>query len=245
MATAKGPKKTGGKAPAKPAAKTAAKAPAKAKAKPKAESRAKASAEPVAKAAAKPSTKGAPVAVPRLQARYADEIRGGLMTELGVKNLMEVPRLQKIVVNVGLGEAVANAKLLESAAEEIAAITGQKPVITRARKAVASFRLRKGMAIGCKVTLRGRRMYEFMDRLISLGLPRIRDFRGVSQKSFDGRGNYSLGVREQLIFPEIDYEKTASIHGMDISFITSARTDAHGRALLKALGMPFRGTGKG
>jgi len=178
---------------------------------------------------------------PRLQARYRDEVRGQLKTDLGLKNVMEVPRLQKIVVNVGLGEAVANGKLLETAAEEIGAITGQKPILTRARKAVASFRLRKGMAIGCKVTLRGRRMYEFMDRLISLGLPRIRDFRGVSPKSFDGRGNYSLGVREQLIFPEIDYENVAGIHGMDITFITTARSDADGRALLKALGMPFRG----
>jgi large subunit ribosomal protein L5 len=189
----------------------------------------------VAKAAAK-----AGVPMPRLQARYRDEIRAQLKSELGLDNVMEVPRLQKIVVNVGMGEAVANAKLLETAAEEIAAITGQKPIITRARKAIATFRLRQGMAIGCKVTLRNRRMYEFMDRLISLGLPRIRDFRGVSPKSFDGRGNYSLGVKEQLIFPEIDYEKTAGIHGMDISFITTARTDDEGRALMKALGMPFR-----
>lgn len=243
MATAKGPKKTGGKAPAKPKAKAPAKAKveAKAKGKTQAEAPAEPVAESTAKSVAKRSAKGAAVAAPRLQARYTDEVRGGLLTELGLANVMQVPRLEKIVVNVGLGEAVANGKLLESAAEEIAAITGQKPILTRARKAVASFRLRKGMAIGCKVTLRGRRMYEFMDRLISLGLPRIRDFRGVSPKSFDGRGNYSLGVREQLIFPEVDYEQTAGIHGMDISFITTARTDADGRALLKALGMPFRG----
>jgi large subunit ribosomal protein L5 len=154
---------------------------------------------------------------------------------------MEVPRMQKIVVNVGMGEAVANAKLLETAAEEIAAITGQKPIITRARKAIATFRLREGMAIGCKVTLRGRRMYEFMDRLISLGLPRIRDFRGVSPKSFDGRGNYSLGVREQLIFPEIDYDKVLQVRGMDITVVTTARSDDEGLALLMALGFPFPG----
>jgi len=195
---------------------------------------------PEAKAAPKPRRSAPAAPVPRLQARYQTEVRDRLKADLGVDNVMAVPRLEKIVVNVGLGEAVANGKLLESAAEEIAAITGQRPIITRARKAVATFRLRQGMAIGCKVTLRGRRMYEFMDRLISLGLPRIRDFRGLSPKSFDGRGNYSLGVREQLIFPEIDYEKTAGIHGMDISFVTTARTDADGRALLKALGMPFR-----
>jgi large subunit ribosomal protein L5 len=250
MATAKGPKKPGEKpgkkSGDKPEAKPAAKAvggkagtrrPAKAAAKaaPGAEA-----AE--AKAPARPKGKGAVAAVapPRLRARYTDEVRGRLLTELGLRNVMEVPRLEKIVVNVGLGEAVANGKLLETAAEEIATITGQKPIVTRARKAIATFRLRKGMAIGCKVTLRGRRMYEFMDRLISLGLPRIRDFRGVSPRSFDGRGNYALGVKEQLIFPEIDYEQTAGIHGMDIIFVTTARTDDQGRALLAALGMPFR-----
>jgi large subunit ribosomal protein L5 len=247
MATAKGPKKTagkaaGGKAPAKP--KTQPKAKASAKAKPAAKAEAEAPVEAAPKAAAKPRAKGAAVAAapaPRLMARYNDEVRGRLLSELGLKNVMEVPRLEKIVVNVGLGEAVANGKLLETAADEIATISGQRPIITRARKAIATFRLRKGMAIGCKVTLRGRRMYEFMDRLISLGLPRIRDFRGVSPKSFDGRGNYSLGVKEQLIFPEIDYEKTAGVHGMDIIFVTTARTDDQGRALLGALGMPFRG----
>jgi large subunit ribosomal protein L5 len=247
MATAKGPKKTagkaaGGKAPAKP--KTQPKAKASATATPAATAAAAAPVEAAPKAAAKPRAKGAAVAAapaPRLMARYNDEVRGRLLSELGLKNVMEVPRLEKIVVNVGLGEAVANGKLLETAADEIATISGQRPIITRARKAIATFRLRKGMAIGCKVTLRGRRMYEFMDRLISLGLPRIRDFRGVSPKSFDGRGNYSLGVKEQLIFPEIDYEKTAGVHGMDIIFVTTARTDDQGRALLGALGMPFRG----
>jgi large subunit ribosomal protein L5 len=176
----------------------------------------------------------------RLAERYNETIRTELREELGCANVMQVPRLEKIVINVGMGEAITNAKLLESAVEEVGAITGQRPIVTRARRAVAGFRLRKGMAIGCKVTLRGERMYEFMDRLISLALPRIRDFRGVSPKSFDGRGNYSLGIREQLIFPEIDYEKVAGIHGMDISFVTTAPSDDQGRALLTALGMPFR-----
>lgn len=176
----------------------------------------------------------------RLAEKYNTEVRPGLLSERGFTNVMQVPRLEKIVINVGMGEAITNAKLLESAMDEIAAVTGQRPVVTRARKAVAGFRLRKGMAIGCKVTLRRQRMYEFMDRLVALALPRIRDFRGVSPRSFDGRGNYSLGIREQLIFPEIDYEKTAGIHGMDISFITTADNDEEGRALLAALGMPFR-----
>jgi large subunit ribosomal protein L5 len=177
----------------------------------------------------------------RLGERYKTEIRTRLQEELGLSNVMQVPRLDKIVINVGMGEAITNGKLLESAMDELAAITGQRPVLTRARRAVAGFRLRQGMAIGCKVTLRQQRMYEFMDRLVSLALPRIRDFRGLSPKSFDGRGNYSMGVREQLIFPEIDFEKTAGVHGMDISFITTARDDAQARALLAALGMPFRG----
>jgi len=177
----------------------------------------------------------------RLERKFKDEIRDRLKEELALGNVMQVPRLEKIVINVGMGEAITNGKLLESAMEELGAITGQRPILTRARKAVAGFRLRQGMAIGCKVTLRQKRMYEFMDRLVSLALPRIRDFRGISPKGFDGRGNYSLGVREQLIFPEIDFEKTASIHGMDINFVTTARSDDHGRALLAALGMPFRG----
>ncbi|MDH4230157.1 MAG: 50S ribosomal protein L5 [Nitrospirota bacterium] len=176
----------------------------------------------------------------RLEKKYKTEILPALRKELAIVNIMQVPRLTKIVVNVGLGEAISNSKLLDAAAEEVATITGQKPVLTRSSKAIAGFRLREGMAIGCKVTLRGTRMYEFLDRLISLSLPRIRDFRGVSPKAFDGRGNYSLGVREQLIFPEIDYEKVAGIHGMNICFVTSAETDDHGRALLKHLGIPFR-----
>jgi large subunit ribosomal protein L5 len=178
--------------------------------------------------------------VPRLLERYKSEVVPSLMKEFGLKNPMEVPRLQKIVVNMGLGEAVQNAKLLDSAVEELARITGQKPVITRAKKSIASFKLREGAAIGAMVTLRRERMWELTDRLITLGLPRVRDFRGVSPKAFDGRGNYTLGVREQIIFPEINYDKVDKIKGMNITFVTSAVTDEHGRALLRGLGMPFR-----
>ncbi len=162
------------------------------------------------------------------------------MKEFGFKNPMETPRLERIVLNVGMGEAIQNVKLLESAATELGIITGQKPVITKAKKAIAGFKLRQGMPIGAKVTLRNRRMYEFFDRLVSIALPRIRDFRGVSPKAFDGRGNYTLGLKEQLIFPEIEYDSVASIHGMDITIVTSARTNDEGKALLKHLGMPFR-----
>src|SRR4026208_2009875 len=153
---------------------------------------------------------------------------------------MQVPKLERIVLNVGMGEAIQNVKLLESAAGGLGVITGQKPLITKAKKAIAGFKLRQGMPIGAKVTLRSRRMWEFLDRLISLALPRIRDFRGVSPKAFDGRGNYTLGLKEQLIFPEIEYDSVASIHGMDITIVTTARTNDEGRALLKHLGMPFR-----
>ena len=162
------------------------------------------------------------------------------MKELGYTNLLQVPRLQKIVLNMGLGEAIQNAKVMDSAVAELTAIAGQKPVVTKARKAIANFKLREGMTIGCMVTLRGQHMYEFLDRLLNLALPRVRDFRGVSDRSFDGRGNYSLGLREQIIFPEIDLDKIDKVRGMTISIITSARTDAEGKALLKALGMPFR-----
>jgi large subunit ribosomal protein L5 len=162
------------------------------------------------------------------------------MKELGYENLLQVPRLQKVVLNMGLGEAIQNAKIMDSAVAELTAISGQKPVITKARKAIANFKLRENMAIGCMVTLRGPRMYEFLDRLLNLALPRVRDFRGVSDRSFDGRGNYSLGVREQIIFPEIDLDKIDKVRGMTVSIITSARTDAEGKALLRALGMPFR-----
>ena len=178
--------------------------------------------------------------MPRLKKRYHDEVVGLLMKEFQFGNPMEVPRLHKVTVNMGLGEAVQNGKIIESAVEELAAITGQKPVVTRARKAIATVKLRQGMPIGVMVTLRKERMWEFADRLISLALPRQRDFKGVSPKGFDGRGNFTLGLREHIIFPEIDYDKIDKIKGMNITFVTSAKTDEHGRALLKGLGMPFR-----
>lgn len=178
--------------------------------------------------------------VARLRDTYREQVVPSLMKEFGFKNPMETPRLERIVLNVGMGEAIQNVKLLESAATELGIITGQKPVITKAKKAIAGFKLRQGMPIGAKVTLRSRRMYEFFDRLVSIALPRIRDFRGVSPKAFDGRGNYTLGLKEQLIFPEIEYDSVASIHGMDITIVTSARTNDEGKALLKHLGMPFR-----
>ncbi|MHC1696667.1 MAG: 50S ribosomal protein L5 [Geobacteraceae bacterium] len=176
----------------------------------------------------------------RLKEVYTKEIIPQLMKEFGYKNVMQVPKLEKIVVNMGLGEAIQNVKILDSAAEEICSITGQKAVITKAKKSIASFKLRQGMPIGCMVTLRKDRMYEFLDRLINISLPRVRDFKGVSAKGFDGRGNYSLGIKEQLIFPEIDYDKVDKIKGLNISIVTTAKTDEEGRALLKILGMPFR-----
>jgi large subunit ribosomal protein L5 len=176
----------------------------------------------------------------RLKQRYQQEVAPAIAREFGITNPMAVPRLEKIVVNMGMGEAIANAKILDTAADELKSITGQKPVITKAKKSIASFKLRQGMPIGVMVTLRGDRMYEFMDRLVSVALPRVRDFRGVSPKAFDGRGNYTIGVREQLIFPEIDFNKVEKLRGMNISIVTSARTDELARALLKALGMPFR-----
>jgi large subunit ribosomal protein L5 len=177
---------------------------------------------------------------PRMRVTYLQKVVPALMKEFGYKNIMQVPKLERIVLNVGMGEAIQNVKLLESAASELGAITGQKPLITKAKKAIATFKLRQGMPIGTKVTLRSRRMWEFFDRLVTLSLPRIRDFRGVSPKSFDGRGNYTLGLKEQLIFPEIKYDEVASIHGMDITIVTTAKTNDEGRALLKHLGMPFR-----
>ena len=177
---------------------------------------------------------------PRMRETYLQKVVPALMKEFGYNNIMQVPKLERIVLNVGMGEAIQNVKLLESAAAELGAITGQKPLITKAKKAIATFKLRQGMPIGTKVTLRSRRMWEFFDRLVTLSLPRIRDFRGVSPKSFDGRGNYTLGLKEQLIFPEIKYDEVASIHGMDITIVTTARTNDEGRALLKHLGMPFR-----
>jgi len=178
--------------------------------------------------------------VSRLQSRYKAEVVPSLVKEFSFENVMEAPRLRKVVLNMGLGEAVQNAKLLDSAVEELGKVAGQKPVITRAKKSIAGFKLRENAAIGCMVTLRGTRMWEFVDRLVSVGLPRVRDFRGVSPRAFDGRGNYTLGIREQIIFPEIDYDKVDKIKGMNVTFVTSARTDEHGRALLKGLGMPFR-----
>jgi large subunit ribosomal protein L5 len=176
----------------------------------------------------------------RLKEVYTKEIIPQLMKEFGYKNVMQVPKLEKIVVNMGLGEAIQNVKILDSAAEEICTITGQKAVITKAKKSIASFKLRQGMPIGCMVTLRKERMYEFLDRLMNISLPRVRDFKGVSAKGFDGRGNYSLGIKEQLIFPEIDYDKVDKVKGLNISIVTTAKTDEEGRALLKILGMPFR-----
>ena len=177
---------------------------------------------------------------PRLRNKYKDEIVPQLMKDFGFTNVMQVPKLDRIVVNMGLGEAVQNAKLVESAAEELKAITGRKPVVTRAKKSIASFKLREGMPIGVMVTLRGKQMYDFLDRLISLALPRTRDFKGISAKAFDGRGNYTLGIREQIVFPEINYDKIDRIKGMNVTLVTTAETDEQGRALLKSLGMPFR-----
>jgi len=176
----------------------------------------------------------------RLRQRFEKEVRPALMKELELDNPMAVPRLHKVVVNMGIGEATQNAKLLDPAAGELAQITGQKPVITKAKKSIAAFKVRAGMPIGVMVTLRGDRMYEFLDRLMNVALPRVRDFRGVSTKSFDGRGNYTLGLRDQLVFPEIDYSKVEKQKGMNITVVTSARTDDQARALLKHLGMPFR-----
>jgi len=177
---------------------------------------------------------------PRLRDTYQEKVIPALMKEFGYKNIMQVPKLERVVLNVGMGEALQNVKVLESAVVELGAVTGQKPVVTRAKKAIAGFKLRQGLPIGAKVTLRSRRMYEFFDRLVTLALPRIRDFRGVSPKSFDGRGNYTFGLKEQLIFPEIKYDDVASIHGMDITIVTTATTNEEGKALLKHLGMPFR-----
>jgi large subunit ribosomal protein L5 len=180
--------------------------------------------------------------VPRLKRRYREEIVPALQAELGLENVMEVPRIEKVVVNVGLGEAINDAKALEGAMSDLATITGQKPRVNRARKSIAGFKLRQGMPIGVKVTLRGDRMWDFLDRLLTIVLPRIRDFRGTNPRSFDGRGNYSLGLTEQLVFPEIDYDDVDSVRGMDVTIVTTAADDDRGRALLAALGMPFART---
>ena len=176
----------------------------------------------------------------RLKEMYQKEIAPALQKEFGLKNIMQVPHLEKIVVNMGVGEAAANPKLLETAAEELAVITGQKPVIRKARKSIANFKLRAGQPIGCTVTLRGYRMWEFFDRLVSVSLPRVRDFKGISENAFDGRGNYSLGIREQIIFPEVDYDKVERITGLNVTVCTTATNDAESKALLTHLGMPFR-----
>jgi len=176
----------------------------------------------------------------RLKERYNKEVVGALTKEFSYTNRMAVPQLEKITVNIGLGEATQNQKLMDPAVNELGMIAGQRPVVTKARKSIAAFKLREGMAIGCMVTLRGERMYEFFDRLVNVALPRVRDFRGVSSKSFDGRGNYTLAVKDQLIFPEIDYNKVDKVKGMNVCITTTAKTDAEGLALLKQLGMPFR-----
>jgi len=186
----------------------------------------------------------APRTTPRLKQRYDAEIRDALQRQLGLTNVMEVPRLVKIVVNMGVGAAVGQPSLLEGAVRDLATITGQKPIVTKAKKSIAGFKLREGNSIGCKVTLRGERMWEFLDRLISIAIPRIRDFRGLPTNSFDGAGNYTFGVTEQLIFPEIDYDRVDVPRGMDITIVTTARTNAEGRALLDAFGFPFKREGQ-
>jgi large subunit ribosomal protein L5 len=178
--------------------------------------------------------------MPRLRRQYMESIMPKLQEEFGYKNVNQIPRVEKVVVNVGLGEATTNPKLLDRAMEELALITGQKPILRRAKKSISNFKLREGQAIGCTVTLRGVRQWEFMDRLLSVALPRVRDFSGVSPKSFDGRGNYTLGVREQTIFPEVDYDQVEKVTGMNVTFVTTAQTDAEAKSLLALLGVPFR-----
>ncbi|MGE8207257.1 50S ribosomal protein L5 [Heyndrickxia sp. NPDC080065] len=176
----------------------------------------------------------------RLKEKYEKELTPALLSKFNYKSVMQVPKIEKIVVNMGVGDAVQNSKVLDNAVEELSIITGQKPVVTKAKNSIAGFRLREGMPIGAKVTLRGERMYQFLDKLISVSLPRVRDFRGISKKAFDGRGNYTLGVKEQLIFPEIDYDKVSKVRGMDIVIVTTAKTDEEARELLTQLGMPFQ-----
>jgi large subunit ribosomal protein L5 len=214
--------------PAKPEAK------AKREAKGAPESKPQPEAERAAQPRARTSTKA------RLREHYAKNVVPALNKEFGYKNQMAVPKIEKVALNIGLGEATGNSKLMDGAVNELAAIAGQRPVITKAKKSIAAFKLREGMSIGCMVTLRGDRMYEFLDRLMNVALPRVRDFRGVSPKSFDGRGNYTLGLRDQLIFPEIDYNKVEKVKGMNVSITTTAKTDAEGLALLRHMGMPFR-----
>ena len=177
---------------------------------------------------------------PRLKERYREEIVPALRKEFGYSNIMQAPAVHKIVINIGMGEAIQNAKAMDNAVRDLSDITGQRPVVTRAKRSVASFKLREGMPIGCTVTLRGNRMYDFLDKLVSVALPRLRDFQGVSRDSFDGRGNYTLGIREQLVFPEINYDKIDKVRGMEITIVTTARTDEEGRRLLQLMGMPFK-----
>ncbi len=176
----------------------------------------------------------------RLKEKYKNDVTSALMQKFGYKNVMEIPKLEKVIINMGVGEAVQNAKAIDTALNDLTIIAGQKPVVTRAKKSIAGFKLREGMPIGCKVTLRGARMYEFVDKLFNVALPRVRDFRGISPKAFDGRGNYTLGIKEQLIFPEIEYDKIDKLRGMDIVFVTTAKSDEEGRELLKLLGAPLR-----
>lgn len=176
----------------------------------------------------------------RLQERYKNEISKNLMEKFGYKSVMQLPKMEKIVINIGVGDATTNSKYLDEAVEELTAIAGQAPVVTKAKKSIAGFKIREGQPIGCKVTLRGEKMYEFLDKLVSISLPRVRDFRGVPKNSFDGRGNYTLGIKEQLIFPEIDFDKVKKVRGMDIVIVTTAKTDEEGRSLLALMGMPFR-----
>lgn len=175
----------------------------------------------------------------RLKEKYLNEVQPALMQKFGYKNIMQVPKLEKVVINIGLGEAIQNSKAVDAAVGDLMAIAGQRPVTTKAKKSIAAFKLRAGMTIGAKVTLRGERMYEFIDRLFNIALPRVRDFRGISDKSFDGRGNYTMGLKEQLIFPEIEYDKIDKVRGMDITFVTTAKNDEEARELLKQMGMPF------
>ena len=224
--------KGSGKDKAKTAAKGAAKGADK--------KAAKAAAPPVEQSAKKAAAPPGPKGTPRLMEYYRTECVPRMMQEFRYKSPMQVPRLKKVVVNIGLGEAIQNIKLLESASAELMAVTGQKPVVTRAKKSIAAFKLREGMPIGCMVTLRRDRMYYFLDKLMNVVLPRVRDFRGVSEKAFDGRGNYTLGIREQIIFPEIDYDQMDKVRGMNITIVTSAPTDEEGKFLLRLLGLPFR-----
>ncbi|HEY8921792.1 MAG TPA: 50S ribosomal protein L5 [Candidatus Limnocylindria bacterium] len=199
-----------------------------------------AAATPAAQPTAQPAESGPAAETGGLRRRYLDEVAPAMRREFGYANLMQIPRLEKVVVNIGLGEAIQNAKALDAAVGDLTQITGQKPIVTRAKRSIAQFRLRTGMPIGAKVTLRGQRMYDFLERTMRLALPRIRDFRGISRNSFDGRGNFSLGLREQLVYPEIDYDKIDRLRGMEISVVTTAKTDEEGLKLLQLLGMPFQ-----